>query len=115
MDDDEEEKPDIQPIENDTRNKEIIQTIVELEDEQEKNKKTRQDLERQKSNIVSRKDVSASNLKTVIGSSFSNILIFLIKILIFLKKFFDFSINTTDFGDKLKFFLLEKLIRLKGK
>lgn len=65
MDDDEDEKPDIQPIENDTRNKEIIQTIVELEDEQEKNKKTRQDLERQKSNIVSKKDVSAANLKTV--------------------------------------------------
>jgi len=65
MDDDEDEKPDIQPIENDTRNKEIIQTIVELEDEQEKNKKTRQDLERQKSNIVSKKDISASNLKTV--------------------------------------------------
>ena len=65
MDDDEEEKPDIQPIENDTRNKEIIQTIVELEDEQEKNKKTRQDLDRQKSNIVSKKDVAAGNLKTV--------------------------------------------------
>ena len=66
MDDDEDEKPDIQPIENDTRNKEIIQTIVELEDEQEKNKKTRQDLERQKSSIVSKKDISASNLKTVL-------------------------------------------------
>lgn len=65
MDDDEDEKPDIQPIENDTRNKEIIQTIVELEDEQEKNKKTRQDLERQKSSIVSRKDISASSLKNV--------------------------------------------------
>lgn len=78
MDDDEDEKPDIQPIENDTRNKEIIQTIVELEDEQEKNKKTRQDLERQKSSIVSKKDISSSNLKTVLYFSIdlSLILIF---------------------------------------
>ena len=81
MDDDEDEKPDIQPIENDTRNKEIIQTIVELEDEQEKNKKTRQDLERQKSNIVSRKDVSASNLKTVNGFTFIKIIDIYYKIL----------------------------------
>lgn len=66
MDDDEDEKPEIGIIENETRNKEIIQTIVELEDEQEKNKKTRQDLERQKSNIVSKKDIAASNLKNVI-------------------------------------------------
>lgn len=66
MDDDEDEKPEIGMIENETRNKEIIQTIVELEDEQEKNKKTRQDLERQKSSIVSKKDVASSNLKNVI-------------------------------------------------
>lgn len=65
MDDDEDEKPEIGMIENETRNKEIIQTIVELEDEQEKNKKTRQDLERQKSSIVSKKDVASSNLKNV--------------------------------------------------
>ena len=35
MDDDDDEKPDITPIENDSRSKEIIEKIVELEDEQE--------------------------------------------------------------------------------
>jgi len=32
-DDDDEEKPDISPIENDTKSKDIIEKIVELEDE----------------------------------------------------------------------------------
>ncbi|EAS07768.2 WD repeat protein (macronuclear) [Tetrahymena thermophila SB210] len=51
MDDDDDEKPDITPVENDTKIREIIDKICDLEDQQETNRKEKADLERQKNQI----------------------------------------------------------------
>jgi hypothetical protein len=48
LDDDDDEKPDISPVENDVKIKEIIDKICELEDNQEMNRKEKMDSERQK-------------------------------------------------------------------
>lgn len=48
MDEDDDEKPDISPVENDVKIKEIIEKICELEDNQETNRREKMDQERQK-------------------------------------------------------------------
>lgn len=51
MDDDDDEKPDITPVENDSKIREIIDKICDLEDQQDTNRKEKSELERSKNQI----------------------------------------------------------------
>lgn len=63
MSDDDEEKFDPSPVENDQKTKDIVDKIVELENEQENYRKNKQDLERQKKQIVTKASSFSSFLK----------------------------------------------------